>query len=391
MATEQAGNVWQRSFFGQILHVWRSVFQDKGVFTMLLVAPVLYGFFYPWPYQNEVVRHVPVAIVDYDHSSLSATIVRYAESSPRLQSHVVNDENSAKQLMWQGKIAGYLVIPSGLYQQVLNGQTAKVSILANGNYFLLNKQVQTGFLEVIGTVSAGAKIQRNIAQGQDVTMARGSVAAVNLTINPLYNPTEGYGSYIVPAVSILILQQMFLMGTAMLVGTWAEQDRHRASMKTWLARIVGLSCFGMVMGCFYYGWVFSMNDYTRNQNLMGSLVLLALFFPATIAMGCVLGVWFGARERAMQILVAVSMPMLFVSGISWPYQMLPTLLQWLRWAIPSTAGMNASVMLNQMGVPLSYVKFELLVLVLILLVCVGLLWLLASKDSEWLTKPVTQG
>lgn len=71
--------------------------------------------------------------------------------------------------------------------------------------------------------------------------------------------------------------------------------------------------------------------------------------------------------------------------------MLPTLLQWLRWAIPSTAGMNASVMLNQMGVPLSYVKFELLVLVLILLVCVGLLWLLASKDSEWLTKPVTQG
>ena len=391
MATEQASNAWQRSFFGQILHVWRSVFQDKGVFTMLLVAPVLYGFFYPWPYQNEVVRHVPVAIVDYDHSSLSATIVRYAESSPRLQSHVVNDENSAKQLMWQGKIAGYLVIPSGLYQQVLNGQTAKVSILANGNYFLLNKQVQTGFLEVIGTVSAGAKIQRNIAQGQDVTMARGSVAAVNLTINPLYNPTEGYGSYIVPAVSILILQQMFLMGTAMLVGTWAEQDRHRASMKTWLARIVGLSCFGMVMGCFYYGWVFSMNDYTRNQNLIGSLVLLALFFPATIAMGCVLGVWFGARERAMQILVAVSMPMLFVSGISWPYQMLPTLLQWLRWAIPSTAGMNASVMLNQMGVPLSYVKFELLVLVLILLVCVGLLWLLASKDSEWLTKPVTQG
>lgn len=75
-----------------------------------------------------MVRHVPVAIVDYDHSSLSATIVRYAESSPRLQSHVVNDENSAKQLMWQGKIAGYLVIPSGLYQQVLNGQTAKVSI-----------------------------------------------------------------------------------------------------------------------------------------------------------------------------------------------------------------------------------------------------------------------
>ena len=284
--------------------------------------------------------------------------------------------------MWQGKIAGYMVIPSGLYQKVTTGQPAKVSILANGNYFFFFLQVQTGFLEVIGTVSAGAKVQKNVAIGQDITVAKNNISPVALTINPLYNRTEGYGSYIVPAVAILILQQMFLMGTAMLVGTWVEQDMHRASMKTWLARILGLACFGFVLGCFYYGWVFSSNDYIRNQNLTGSLVLLALFFPAVTALGCLLGVWFGARERAMQILVASSMPMLFVSGISWPYQMLPEPLQYLRWVLPSTSGMNASVMLNQMGVPLAYVNVYLMALMMIFLVCLLLLLLLASKESE---------
>lgn len=378
----KSANIWERGFLLQVLHVWRSVFQDKGVLTMLLIAPIIYGFFYPWPYSKEVVRHVPVAVVDYDHSSLSQTIISYAQANPRIQSTIVNDENSAKQLMWQGKIAGYMVIPSGLYQKVTTGQPAKVSILANGNYFLLNKQVQTGFLEVIGTVSAGAKVQKNVAIGQDITVAKNNISPVVLTINPLYNRTEGYGSYIVPAVAILILQQMFLMGTAMLVGTWAEQDMHRASMKTWLARILGLACFGFVLGCFYYGWVFSNNDYIRNQNLAGSLVLLALFFPAVTALGCLLGVWFGARERAMQILVASSMPMLFVSGISWPYQMLPEPLQYLRWVLPSTSGMNASVMLNQMGVPLAYVNVYLMALMMIFLVCLLLLLLLASKESE---------
>ncbi|MBP0656827.1 hypothetical protein J8J20_23415, partial [Mycobacterium tuberculosis] len=67
------------------------------------------------------------------------------------------------------------------------GQPAKVSILANGNYFLLNKQVQTGFLEVIGTVSAGAKVQKNVAIGQDITVAKNNISPVALTINPLYN------------------------------------------------------------------------------------------------------------------------------------------------------------------------------------------------------------
>ena len=380
MPTKPMTTIWDRSFLAQLLYVWQQVFQDKGVLTMLLIAPIIYGFFYPWPYKNEVVRHVPVAVVDDDHSSLSQKIISYSQANPRLQSTIVTDENTAKQLMWTGKIVGYMVIPSGLYQKVMTGQSAKVSILANGNYFLLNKQVQTGFLEVIGTVSAGTELQKNVAIGQDITVAKTTLSPVSLTINPLYNRTEGYGSYIVPAVSILILQQMFLMGTAMLVGTWVEQDMHRASIKTWLARIIGLACFGFILGCFYYGWVFSINDYSRNQNLTGSLVLLAVFFPAVTAMGCLLGVWFGARERAMQLLVASSMPMLFLSGISWPYQMLPEPLQYLRWLLPSTSGMNASVMLNQMGAPLADVKVYLLALVMIFLVCLLLLLLLASEE-----------
>lgn len=39
-----SANIWERGFLLQVLHVWRSVFQDKGVLTMLLIAPVIYGF-----------------------------------------------------------------------------------------------------------------------------------------------------------------------------------------------------------------------------------------------------------------------------------------------------------------------------------------------------------
>ena len=380
MAKRIVRDVWERSFLRQVLAVWQSALADKGVMTMLIIAPILYGFFYPWPYKNEVVRHVPVAIVDYDHSTLSNTMIGYAQANPRLDAQVVTDERQARQLMWQGKIAGYMVIPPNLFQNVNSGQAAKVSILANGNYFLLNKQVQTGFMEVAGTVSAGAEIKRAVAQGQDINVAKASFSPVNITINPLYNVTEGYGSYVVPPVAILILQQMYLMGTAMLVGTWVERQTYRAHFKTWLARVVGLSCLGVILGCFYYGWVFALNDYPRNQNLAGSLLLLVVFFPAVTSLGCLLGVWFGERERAMQILVVSSMPMLFISGITWPESMLPEPLQYVRWLLPSTSGMNASVMLNQMGDPLGDTTTYFAALMIITLVCLLLLQWFASED-----------
>ncbi|WP_284143720.1 ABC transporter permease [Psychrobacter sp. WY6] len=127
---------------------------------ILLIAPIIYGFFYPWPYSTEVVNHVPVGIIDNDNSNLSRTIVRYASASPQLDTQLFLNEQQAKEAIWSDEIAGYMVIPSGLEQQVLSGKAASVSVLGNGGYFLLNKNVQMGFLKAVSTVSAGIEVKK---------------------------------------------------------------------------------------------------------------------------------------------------------------------------------------------------------------------------------------
>ena len=342
-------------FLGSFLQTLKDVFSDKGVLLLLMIAPIIYGFFYPWPYSTEVVNHVPVGIVDNDNSNLSRTIVRYASASPQLDTQRFLSEQEAKAAIWSDDIAGYMVIPSGLEQQVMSGKEASVSVLGNGGYFLLNKNVQTGFLKAVSTVSAGIEIKKNVAQGAYLATAAANTQAVPLKIIPLYNQTEGYGAYVVPAVSILILQQTLLMSTAMLVGTWYEQRRHRASVRGWLGRIAALSTFGFMTGCFYYGWAFELHHYARGQNMIGSLLFLLLFCPTVATLGCVLGLWFRQRERSMQLLIFSSLPMFFVSGYPWPAYQLPEFLQIIRWLIPTTPAINTSVQLNQMGASLSQV------------------------------------
>ena len=353
--TESEKTLASPSFFGSFLQTIKDVFSDKGVLLLLMIAPIIYGFFYPWPYSTEVVNHVPVGIVDKDNSALSQTIVRYASASPQLDTKRFLNEQQAIEAMWTDDIAGYMIIPSGLEQQVLSGKAASVSVLGNGGYFLLNKNVQMGFLRAVSTVSAGIEVKKNVAQGAYLATASAKTQAVPLKIIPLYNQTEGYGAYVVPAVSILILQQTLLMSTAMLIGTWYEQRRHRTTIRGWLGRIAALSMFSFVIGCFYYGWAFELHHYPRGQNMLGSLLFLLLFCPTVATLGCLLGLWFRQRERSMQILIFSSLPMFFVSGYPWPANQLPEFLQVIRWLLPTTPGINTSVQLNQMGASIAQV------------------------------------
>lgn len=370
----------------------RCALRDTGALLLLVAAPVLYGFFYPWPYAQQAVTRVPVAIVDQDHTSLSRQLMRYAQASPRIDVRWTgSDEGQAREALWRGEIEGYAVLPPDLKRHVLRGEPATVAVEGDGAYALLNKAVLYGFAEAVGTVSAGVEIRKLQAAGQSAPMARASRSPVNTQLVPLFNPTEGYGSYVVPAVALLILQQTLLMGGALLCGTWAEGGEVpaspteqilatgpaslvlRASPATWAGRVLGLSTFGWAAGLFYMGWIFVWQDFPRGGNPWGALLLLALYAPAVSAVGLALGLWFKDRERSMQVLLLTSLPMAFLSGFSWPVEALPAPLQALRWILPSSSAITASLRLNQMGAPLAAVWPQLLALLVIALCATGLL------------------
>lgn len=341
-----------------VLRAWVSTLvtlaRDKGVVLLLVAAPVLYGFFYPWFYADEVLTRVPVAVVDQDRTALSRQITRLADADPRIEVRLVTaSEQEAREALWRGEVEGYALIPADLHRNVVRGAPAVITVEGNGAYAMLNKAVQYGFAEAIGTVSAGVEIRQLQAAGQSAAQARASRAPVQLQMVALFNPTEGYGSFVVPAVALLILQQTLLMGAAMLAGTWVESGEHRASGRVWLGRLLALSTFGWISGLFYFGWIFVVQDYPRGGNPLGALALLACYAPAVAALGMLLGLWFGNRERALQVLLFSTLPIAFLAGFSWPVEALPEPLQWLRWLLPSTSGVQASMRLNQLGAPLA--------------------------------------
>ena len=343
----------ETSFLRLWLASLTGILRDKGAVLLLFGAPVLYGFFYPWFYSQEVVQRVPVAVVVQDNSSLARQMLRFAQASPRIDPQLVTaDEGEARVAVLRGDVMGYALLPRDLKRDVIRRANVVVPIYANGAYPLVSKQVQYGFAEAFGTVSAGVEIKRLQAGGQSAAQAAVSRSPVNVQAVALFNPTEGYGSFVVAAVAVLILQQTLLMGSAMLVGTWREQGQDYVGARQWLARMLALCVPGWLAGLFYFGWIFIWQDFPRGGNAVGALALLACFVPAVVGCACLLGWWLAERERALQVVLFTSIPLAFLAGFTWPVEALPEPLQWLRWISPSTAGIQASLKFNQLGAPL---------------------------------------
>ena len=101
----------------------------------------------------------------------------------------------------------------------------------------------------------------------------------------------------------------------------------------------------------------------RSANLLLAATVLLPFVLAVAALGWALGTWSRQRERVFMPAVASSIPLLFLTGIPWPAQPVPVPvpvpLQWLAALLPTAAGVQALVAVNQMGASLAEVLPQL--------------------------------
>ena len=106
-----------KRFFMVAVAEWKLFYTDAAAVLLLVVAGVLYAFYYPMPYKYQTVSKIPVAVVDMDHSKLSRELVQMAEKymnetfkrydfiADETKEGVIIDENGGEYLDFLGGIA----------------------------------------------------------------------------------------------------------------------------------------------------------------------------------------------------------------------------------------------------------------------------------------------
>ncbi len=341
-----------RSIAGAFSAEWQRVLATRGAFMLLVLAPLVYGVYYPQPYLNQIVRKIPIAVVDNDLSELSRRIVETLDASGAVKVAVRADTLAAARAALDRSEAFAVVgIPPQTEHDVLKGTTVNLPIYADATYFFLFGTMSSGIAVAIDTLSSELAASGARTDGSLYQAALASLSPADVLVQPIFNPVGGYASYVVPGAFVLILQQMLLIGAAMLT-FGALRESGGGAVAGVLGRgiahltilLPALALYFIVLPRFYG---FS----TLGQPLQ-LLALASVFVLATSFMGQAAGAWFKRPETPTLIFLGTSLAQFFLAGFSWPREAIPKPVRAASYMFPSDLAIDGLVRIDQLGATL---------------------------------------
>ena len=283
---------------------------------------------------------------------------------------VFTDKEDAIDGAKSGKYYAAVVIPESFSRDITKGVQTHVTIYCDMSGMLYYKAMLTANTNASLVMNKQIKIERsgNTTIRQD-EVSTSPIAYEDISI---FNPQNGFASFLIPAVLILIIQQTLLLGVGLSAGTARENNRFRdlipmsrhyhGTLRIVLGKSLTYLMIYAVMATYMLCLVpkmFSLVQIAQAGTLaafMFPYILACIFFAMTCS------IFIHHREACMMIYVFTSVPLLFISGISWPGTAIPKFWEVVSWLFPSTFGINGFVRINNMGATLTDVLTEYRVL-----------------------------
>jgi ABC-2 type transport system permease protein len=331
---------------------WGRVLGMRGPFALLIMAPLIYGVFYPQPYLGQILRKIPIAVVDNDLSDLSQSIVQTLEASGAVsvavRAHTLAEAHAAVD---RGEAFAVVGIPPGTERDLLKGTAAHIPIYADATYLFVFRTTANGIAAAIATLSSELAAGGARTDGSLVKATLAAASPTDTLLQPIFNPVGGYASYIVPGTLLLILQQMLLIGAAALSGLAVAQAGGSAFANVLGRGIAHLTLY-LTPLALYLVVLPRVYGFSALGSPLQLFALASAFVLATSFMGQAVGAWFKRPETATLIFLGTSLPQLFLTGFSWPREGIPKPVLAVGTIFPSDFAIDGLVRINQLGASL---------------------------------------
>jgi ABC-2 type transport system permease protein len=341
-----------RGIGGAFAAEWWRVLGNRGAFILLVLGPLVYGLYYPQPYLNQILRKIPIAVVDNDLSELSRNIVQTLDASGAVKVAVRAETLAdARAALDRGEAFAVVGIPPGTERDVLKGTTVHLPIYADATYLFIFRTIGSGIAVAINTLSSELAAGGARTDGSLVKATLASVSPADILLQPIFNPVGGYASYIVPAAFVLILQQMLLIGASMLTVVALAQGGGGAFASVLGRGVAHLTIF-LPSLALYFIVLPRVYGFSTLGHPLQLFALASLFILATSFMGQAVGAWFTHPETPTLIFLGTSLPQLFLAGFSWPREAIPKPVLAAGTIFPSDLAIDGIVRIDQLGASL---------------------------------------
>ena len=335
-----------------ILKEFLQLRQDRKMIPALIVGPLVQLIALGYA-ANLDVTHVPLLLVDGDHSVASRELVeRFAASGYFEIKGSVPTAQQAEPWLVEGLAQVVLIIPEGYGTDLNAGRSPRLQVLADGtdaNSAVVGLGYASRIISEMGgdlqRVRLETETRRSVeaAQRRGVPVARPpAIGRIEVMPRIFYNPDLKTRWFYVPAVLAMVLMLVTMMLPSMAVVREKEigtlEQISVTPLRPWQLILGKLTPFAII-GLLDTAVIAVLAQVVFGVPLRGSFLLLLfltfLFLLNTLGLGLFASTMVATQQQAMMFAVFVLMvPMIYLSGLIFPIENMPMLFQIGSYGIP---------------------------------------------------------
>ncbi len=311
------------------------VFRDPPMVALLFVVPLIQLFILAYTITTDV-KHIRLAVVDYDRSASSREIVRKFTNTDRFQlMGYASSPRQVRQWMRAWRVQMALVIPSQFHQRLQRQLHPEIQVLVDGvdgN----TAGISLGYAAEILTDYNRWIASRYAVKGEFSPQPR---------LQPIermwYNLELDSKQFMVPGIVVVLLTIIPMMFASMGLVRERELGTLEQLMVTPLKRhqlLLGKIIPALILAYAEMGLVMVVAIYSFGIHMNGSYLLLAVlslvYLFTTIGMGIFISTWTHSQQQAMFFSWFTMVFMILMGGFFIPIENMPRVMQELTYLNP---------------------------------------------------------
>lgn len=320
------------------------ILADKILLMVVFLVPILYASLFGAIYIAGTVQHVPLGIVDLDHSAESSAIISAFENTSNFRIiPEVQDYADLEAGMKNGAIRAGVVIPEDYSQKISQHQLTEILTVYDGSNMIYGLNTRKYFQQVLNTFSAGQTAAYLGGLGMTKQEIINVMDTVSFSMQVWYNPTFSYTTFLFMGLVMMVLHQIGLMGVSLTITREKEQNSWiqfvTAAIPSWKI-FVGKAIPYFMANFFNYGLLLWVSSRFVNVKIGGSVALILLlgllFNLIIVSLGFVVSLYAPNSLQITRYLMIMSVPLFVISGYTWPSTHIPEVLNKIAQSMPYT-------------------------------------------------------
>ncbi|MCL1868696.1 MAG: ABC transporter permease [Paludibacter sp.] len=336
-----------RQFFSFIRKETRHILRDVYTLVILLIMPVVLLLILGYAVSNDM-KNTHFAVLDADKSTLSADFINKLDGNKYFS------------------MTGYLHSESEINNEFRKGLCKVAIVFPHGfeNSFIKNKRTEIQLIIDSSDPNEAATIQNYLQLillefQQEKTSTGQVVFQINGEVQMLYNPQMKSAYNFVPG----LMGMLMMIICALMTSISIVREKERGTMEVLLISPLNPTAIILAKAVPYF--IISMVDvaltmlighFVMGVPVVGSLLtifaLSVVFTLAALSLGMLISSVASTQQTAMQsALIGLMVPSMLLSGVLFPIDSMPVLLQYLSNIIPARWYIEAmrSVMIKGVG------------------------------------------